>query len=267
MIKVSHELPSCLLDKSKEWNDYEFCLPTYWFKSPQYKEYYKNAKKENRFIIADNGLFEGDSFTEQQLIEFVNELQPDIFVIPDVWNDAIQSYKNAKYWCNVLKSQLPKTTKLMAVVQCTDYGVGSLLYNQYVDLGVEAIAFNHSSTAYQDFFPHENLSVSKMMGRIYFINQLKKNNIIQNHIHHHLLGSSIWLEFLYYGKGYEFIKTMDSSFPVILGCEYKELFNPEVLTTKPKHKIEKWFDSILDPHQIEQIEKNILKFKNLLKGL
>ena len=77
-----------------------------------------------------------------------------------------------------MKEILPENTKLMAVIQCTDYKIGSLLYGQYMDLGVEAIAFNHSSTAYQDFFPHENISISKMMGRIYFINQLKKKNII-----------------------------------------------------------------------------------------
>ena len=60
MRKVSHELPLQLLNKSKEWKDYEFCVPTYWFKSEPYKEYYKNAKKEDRFIIADIGLFVGD---------------------------------------------------------------------------------------------------------------------------------------------------------------------------------------------------------------
>ncbi len=118
-MKVSHELPLCLLNKSYDWNDYEFCLPTYWFKSEEYKQYYLNAKKEGSFIIADNGLFEGDSFTQQQLIEFVNELQPDIFVIPDVWNDAFQSYRNAKYWQNVVKASLPESTKLMAVIQCS----------------------------------------------------------------------------------------------------------------------------------------------------
>ena len=157
MVKVSHELPLCFLDKGKEWNDYDFCLPTYWFKSEKYKQYYLNAKKEERFIIADNGLFEGDSFTEKQLIDFVNELQPDIFVIPDVWNDAFQSYRNAKYWFNVMKDQLPENTNLMAVIQCTDYAIGSSLYQEYVDLGIKHIAFNHSSTAYQQFFPHKNL--------------------------------------------------------------------------------------------------------------
>ena len=264
MIKVSHELPLQLLDKSKELNDYEFCLPTYWFKSEPYKEYYKNAKKEDRFIIADNGLFEGDSFTEQQLIDFVHELQPDIFVIPDVWNDAALSLRNAKRWVG-MKESLPKDTKLMTVIQCTDYGVGSLLYSQYIDLGVEAIAFNHSSTAYQDFFPHENLSVSKMMGRIYFINQLKKNNIIQKHVHHHLLGCAIPDEFKYYGKGYEFIKTLDTSNPVVWGC--KECSYLENITSieKPKEKIEEFFNESLDDMQIQLILENIETFKSYLE--
>lgn len=263
MIKVSHELPLQLLDKSKEWNDYEFCLPTYWFKSDKYKNHFNQAKLDKRFIIADNGLFEGDSFTEEQLIEFVYEVQPDIFVIPDVWNDAILSLRNAKRWMG-MKESLPKDTKLMAVIQCTDYGIGSLLYSQYIDLGVEAIAFNHSSTAYQDFFPHENLSVSKMMGRIYFINQLKKNNIIQKHVHHHLLGCAIPDEFKYYGKGYEFINTLDTSNPVVWGC--KKVDYNELITSieKPKEKIEEFFDKDLDYKQVELIFNNIKTFKSYL---
>ena len=262
MIKVSHELPLCFLDKGKEWNDYDFCLPTYWFKSEQYKQHYLDAKTAGRFIIADNGLFEGDSFTEFQLIEFVNELQPDIFVIPDVWNDATLSLRNAKRWIGI-KEALPKDIKLMAVIQCTDYAIGSLLYSQYIDLGVEAIAFNHSSTAYQDFFPHENLSVSKMMGRIYFINQLKKKNIIDNHIHHHLLGCAVPDEFKYYGKGYEFIKTLDTSNPVVWGC--KGVSYDENITSieKPKEKIEEFFNENLDAKE-KLIIFNINKFKNYI---
>jgi hypothetical protein len=262
MIKVSHELPLCFLNKGKEWNDYDFCLPTYWFKSEQYKQHYLDAKAAGRFIIADNGLFEGDSFTEKQLIGFVNELQPDIFVIPDVWNDALLSLRNAKRWAN-MKEILPENTKLMAVIQCTDYKIGSLLYGQYIDLGVEAIAFNHSSTAYQDFFPHENISISKMMGRIYFINQLKKTKIIDNHIHHHLLGCAVPDEFKYYGKGYEFIKTLDTSNPVVWGC--KGVSYDENITSieKPKEKIEEFFNENLDAKE-KLIIFNINKFKNYI---
>lgn len=264
MIKTSHELPLCLLDKSYEWNDYEFCLPTYYFKSEVYKNHYLNAKKEGSFIIADNGLFEGDNFTQKELIDFVNELQPDIFVIPDVWNDDFQSYKNAKYWQNVIKEALPESTKLMAVIQCTDYSIGSSLYQKYIDLEIECIAFNHSSTAYQKFFPHVNLSVSKMMGRIHFINQLKANNIINNNVHHHLLGCAIPDEFKYYGPGYEFIKTIDTSNPVVWGC--KGFSYDDIITSleKPLEKIEEFFYKDLDNSTKNLIFYNIKKFKSYL---
>lgn len=264
MIKVSHELPLCLMPHDRELNDYDFCLPTYWFKSERYKNHFLKAKAAGRFIIADNGLFEGDSFTEKQLIEFVNELKPDIFVIPDVWNDAFQSYRNAKFWQNVLIEQLPKETQLMAVIQCTDYAIGSSLYKEYAGLGIRCIAFNHSSTAYQQFFPHENLSVSKMMGRIYFINKLKAGGLIEDYIHHHLLGCAIPDEFKYYGPGYEFIKTLDTSNPVVWGC--KGVSYDDVLTSieKPVEKIEEFFNEDLDNLTKELIFDNIKKFKSYL---
>lgn len=264
MMKVSHELPLCLLNKSKEWNDYEFCLPTYWFKSEEYKRHYLNAKKEGRFIIADNGLFEGDSFTEKQLIDFVNELQPDIFVIPDVWNDAFQSYRNAKYWYNIIKEQLPEKTNLMAVLQCTDYNIGSSLYQEYMDLGLRHIAFNHSSTAYQQFFPHKNLSISKMMGRIYFINKLLENNIIYPNVHHHLLGCSIHDEFKYYGPGYKFLKTLDTSNPVVWGCKGYSYNDIVTSFMKPAEKIEEFFDKDLGSYNKELIFNNIKTLKSYL---
>ena len=84
-MKVSHELPLCLLDKSEQWNDYEFCLPTYWFKSEDYKNYYKSSK---RFTIADNGLFEGVTHTTEDLFDKIWLVRPDIFIVPDEWNDS-----------------------------------------------------------------------------------------------------------------------------------------------------------------------------------
>ena len=263
-MKVSHELPLCLLDKSYDLNDYEFCLPTYWFKSDKYKNHFNQSRLDNRFIIADNGLFEGDSFTEDQLIEFIYEVQPDIFVIPDVWNDAFQSFLNAKHWVNKVKSKLPERTNLMAVIQCTDFKIGSDLYQEYIDLGIKHIAFNHSSTAYQQFFPHKNLSVSKMMGRIYFINKLLEHNIIEQDVHHHLLGCAIPDEFKYYGPGYEFIKTLDTSNPVVWGCKGYSYDDVIVSVMKPSEKIEEFFHEDLASLFRELIFDNIKKFKDYL---
>lgn len=263
MIKVSHELPLCLQKDSELLNDYEFCLPTYWFKYKQYKRYFKEAKEKGRFIIADNGLFEGDSFTELELIYFLNELKPDIFVIPDVWNDANKSWENALKWIDLQKI-IPYDTKLMAVIQCTDFEIGSKLYLDYINLGIKHIAFNHSSVAYQEFFPHENLSVSKMMGRIYFINQLKEHKKINKDVHHHLLGCASFLEFKTYNDpAYSFIKTADTSNPVIFGLK-EQKYTFDNCWDKPNEKIEVWFDKKINKIQFECIKHNIEVFKTLL---
>ena len=152
----------------------------------------------------------------------------------------------------------------MAVIQCTDYNIGSSLYREYIDLGIKCIAFNHSSTAYQQFFPHENLSVSKMMGRIYFINKLKAGGLIEHHIHHHLLGCAIPDEFKYYGPGYEFIKTLDTSNPVVWGCKGHSYDDVITSIEKPTEKIEEFFNKDLDHLDKELIFDNIKKFKSYL---
>jgi len=74
---ILNELPLCLLDKDQTWNDYSFVLPSYW-KNEKYRAYFLTAKEQGRFIILDNGLFEGDTFTSDYLIELINELKPNI---------------------------------------------------------------------------------------------------------------------------------------------------------------------------------------------
>lgn len=255
----SHELPLQILNKDTEYNDYSFVLPTYWYKSEEYKQHYLNQKQQGRFLIADCGLFEGDYFSPEDLFDFINELQPNYFVIPDVWNDAEQSLKNAKDWIEMIKF---KNTKYLAVVQCTDLKIGTKLYKEYCNIGVDGIAFNHSSIAYQDMFPHANLSVSKMMGRIYFINHLIKNNIIDITKYHHLLGASIWTELMYYKEPeYSFINSVDTSSPIVWGCKGTGICTPEAMQQKPPEKIEEWFDKILTEKQLEQIQFNVENFK------
>jgi hypothetical protein len=103
-----------------------------------------------------------------------------------------------------------------------------------------------------------------MMGRIYFINKLMENNIIDNSVHHHLLGCAIPDEFKYYGPGYEFIKTLDTSNPVVWGC--KGYSYDDVITSleKPVEKIEEFFYEDLDSMFRELIFNNIKTFKSYL---
>jgi hypothetical protein len=163
----------------------------------------------------------------------------------------------------VLKKDLPRETNLMAVIQCTDYKIGSTLYQQYLDLGIKYIAFNHSSEAYKLFFPHKNLLISKMMGRIFFINLLLQNGVLDQNVYHHLLGCSLPQEFMYY-KDYEFIKSLDTSNPIIVGLLGKE-YESHGLLWKPEDKIEKFIDKYIYVDEFKKVERNVELFRKFVK--
>ena len=87
MIKVSHELPNNMLHMSKDINDYEYCLPHLLDnRDGIYKDHFIQAKKDGRYIIMDNSLHElGEAYGEDRLLHWINELQPNEFIVPDVW--------------------------------------------------------------------------------------------------------------------------------------------------------------------------------------
>jgi hypothetical protein len=218
MIKISHEVPLCLLEDNLVWSDYQYLLPHLIDEYPQYKEHFVNYARNGGFVIMDNGLFEGIEHTEQDLIQKINLIKPDIFIVPDAWSDSLTTYRNAKHWKETLKHFLPKNTELMAVLQFNDYNEAVSSYTRLKDLGYTHIAFNHGSNGYLKMFPHKNKLVSQMMGRILLINKMVDDGIIWETSYHHLLGCSLPEEFSYY-KGYDFIKSLDTSHPIILSYE------------------------------------------------
>ena len=141
MIKVSHETPLCLLEDSKHFNDYDYCLPHLLDEEKGYEEYFRQVKKEGRYIIMDNSLHElGEAYNNERLMYWINELEPDEFIVPDVWENRDQSVINAKEWSQII---LPKNTTKVAVVQATTIHEASTCYQTYKDLGYKKIAFSY----------------------------------------------------------------------------------------------------------------------------
>jgi hypothetical protein len=256
-MKISHESPLCLLEKSLKYNDYQYILPTFWNKYSQYKEFMlKYRQQKDSFIILDNGLFEGDTYSNNELIEIINLSKPDIFIVPDSWNNVDETFKNAKYWINVIKSQIPSTTNLMVVLQGETLDDIKSLHMGCLDLGYMHFSFNHSSILYPKLFPHKNPLVSQMMGRILLINKMLP--FINNEAYYHLLGCSDPIEFKYY-KEYNFIKSCDTSCPIINGA-LNILLNPLVTYNKPKEKLEVFMEEDLSSQE-SLINFNIKTFK------
>lgn len=260
MIKISHEVPLDLLDNSPTFNDYDYCLPTYYLKYDKYKQYYINARKKGRFIILDNGLFEGDSFTDEQLFQMINEIQPDIFVVPDVWNDSKATLELALKWKEYIP-QLPSNTKLMVVLQGKTFKELNELHDvcafkhQFTHFG-----FNHSSIAYDHTHPHSNPLISKMMGRISSFRRIACKGM-----YYHFLGCSLPQEmYLIDDKCKAHINSVDTSNPVVWGA-LGEKYSEEGFLVKPKEKIEEFMERDLS-FEYKDIIFNINKFKEFVNG-
>ena len=62
----------------------------------------------------DNSLHElGEVYDTKRLLNWVNELEPNEFIVPDVWENANASVRNAKTSASI---ELPEGVEKLAVV-------------------------------------------------------------------------------------------------------------------------------------------------------
>lgn len=263
-MKISHELPLGLMHYAYEWNDYDYCLPHLLDKSTRYRLFFQKAKINKRFIIMDNGLFEGVEHTIEDLLSKIELLHPNIFIVPDAWNDSITTIRSAKHWMNNYGKKLKEIdVELMAVCQGNNIGELITTYQTLVDLGYKHIAFNHSSIAYENEYSGEMPKLkAQMYGRMEFIRRLVEKDTIHKEYYHHLLGCSLPQEFMAYGD-WKFIKSVDTSNPILVGAEGVR-YTDSGITFKPKDKLEHYFEKNLGD-QLEDIKFNVQKFKSFIK--
>ena len=259
-MKISHEVPLDLLETSLTFNDYDYLLPHFYLKYPKYKEFYLKSRDKGRFIIMDNGLFEGGVLPEKDLIAMINEVQPDIFIVPDSWNNTTLTVDHAERWVSKIKPNLPPKTNLMVVLQGKSYDQIQECLHTCMNGGVKHFGLNHSSLAYTDLFYHSNLLISKTMGRIITFNKLIEEDIFDKFkkCYIHFLGLNLPQELIYVNHK-ELISSVDTSNPIINGIKgirYTELG----LWKKPEEKIETFMEKDLASN-IEDIIFNVNSFR------
>jgi len=258
-VKISHEVPIVLLETSKTFNDYDYCLPHLLDLHPLYEQYFRQAKKEGRYIIMDNSLHElGEAYDTKRLLHWIEELKPDEFIVPDVWENANASVRNAKTWASI---ELPEGVEKVAVVQGKSYIDFATGYQRYKWLGYEKIAFSYGASWFQETFQHPNPYVAKMMGRLKTINNLYKNNIIGDFDRVHLLGCNLPQEFLYY-KDFPFVESIDTSNPIIHGLKGIRYLEGGLLH-KDKEKIDENFTLPISENQKKDVLHNVKMFRKI----
>ena len=257
-MKVSHEVPRCLLTASTEFNDYDYCLPHLLDQDEEYKQYFINARDKGRYVIMDNSLHElGEAYDYNRLRYWVTELEPNEFMVPDVWMNCHQTAAQAKYW---LQFKFPKRTKKIAVIQGEDKNQAYLYASLLQGLGYDKLCVSYGATWYNDFFPHNNPDMGKALGRVRFVQGLLKLKQLKN-IKFHLLGCSIPQEFGWYNNNPR-IESIDTSNPVMAaleGIEYKD----HGLNNKPKANMNDHFNIKFEDIQYLNIIHNTTKFREI----
>jgi hypothetical protein len=260
MFKVSHELPINMLDKSFEINDYEYCLPHLLDQNETYRRHFEDAKESGSYIIMDNSLHElGVAYKTDRLLYWIECLEPNEFIVPDVWQDKTATLVNAKQWMSI---ELPENTTKVAVVQAQDYHEAYECYNILKMQGYQKIAFSYGADWYAEEFPHPNPLVGKMMGRIMTISKMYKSGLIGKSDRVHLLGCALPQEFGYYAD-FPFIESIDTSNPVIHGLQGVK-YNSLGLLSKSSTKIDQ-IEEEIDTEKLYDINHNLIQFKNFVR--
>ena len=259
---VSHEVPIPLLEKSKEFNDYDYALLHLVLSNKDYKNYYVNAQKSGRKVLLDNSLFElGDAMAPEKLVEGINIIQPEWYVVPDALNDADLTMERFDEWKAKYGNKVPGKT--IGVVQGQTWMDQVACYN-YMSKYADKIALPCIMAA-PYVLGYEKLSKEEksMYGRQAFISFLMSSNMWNYNKPHHLLGCTMAKEFkfpLYQDPSFESLDTSNPVMAAFDGLTYGE----DGLTIKPKSKMDTVINDIPDEATMNMLEYNVKKFKEII---
>ena len=256
-IKISHEVPFCLLTKSREFNDYDYCLPHLMDENEEYRNFFYESKKMGRYIVMDNSLHElGEAYNSDRLMYWINEIKPDEFIVPDVWENAKASIENAKIWAQI---ELPEGVTKVAVVQAKNIDEAENCVQAYKNLGYKKIAFSYGASHYNSISDHPNKDLGKALGRIKLISQLYRTKVISATDRIHLLGCSVPQEFGWY-VDMPFIESIDTSNPIMAALE-GTAYGFHGLTEKPKLNMNQAQTCPFDEINLDLINHNVDSFR------
>lgn len=267
MIKVSHEVPICLLEDSRQFNDYDYCLVHLLDKYPKYLKFFKDSLSEGREVLLDNSIFELEvAFNTERFIEWIEKLKPTYYVIPDVLEDLDGTVNNLHKWFeHPLTNSLPG--EAIGVVQGKSEADAIRCYqalSSVKEISTIAISFNYSF--YKETTPHPVTPVAWALGRVKFLSRLLEDGIIDTKKKHHLLGASCAIEFKFYdfNNHFSWLTSLDTSNPVVhgmLGIPYEDKVG---LLYKRPEKLADLIDRTRKSINLGMVLRNVNIFREIL---
>lgn len=267
-MKISHESPLCLLEESRNYNDYDYALVHLFEEIPEYYQFFEESLKQGRHVILDNSIFElGTAFDPKKYIDWINKLKPTEYIIPDALEDCIQTMDNALDWKENYQSKVPESSRSIGVVQGKNYNELVQCY-QYMDelIGVDKIAISFDYSYYLEVCQHPNKWMGYTIGRVQTLTRLLNDGIINKDKPHHLLGCALPIEFLFYREGFNWIDSLDTSSPIVHGLR-NIVYEPGGLVSKQSVKLVDLIHAVPNDEQMNAIHWNVPCFRTFVNGM
>lgn len=239
---ISHETPISLLDTSRGYNDYDYCLVHLLPEQQKYREFYLESVEMGRKVLLDNSIFElGEAYDSKEFAYWIKTLQPTEYIIPDVLESSEGTIESFKKFTSDYKD-LPG--KKIGVVQGKTYKEIVDCYN-YVAPRVNKVAISFDYSFYHNEWKTfeeymsdtdplpiwtQSLDLNKWvrytLGRVALLNRLFNDNILLPKPHH-LLGCATPWEFKLYKNTQfrKYIESIDTSNPIVAAILHKK-YNP-----------------------------------------
>lgn len=268
-MQVSHESPLALLEESRSYNDYDYCLVHLLEEYPEYVDFFLKSKEMGRKVLLDNSMFElREAFEPTKFTHWINELKPDEYIVPDVFSDKDATIESFKNWQETHEPNVKCHTKKIGVVQGKNYQDIIDCY-RFLTTYADKIAFSFECLYFHSIGYSLDPNATKWQrlarGRQKLIEDLCRDGIWAWHKPHHLLGCALPQEFARYQTLHN-IESIDTSNPVVAGM-HGTRYNAEGLFDKIETKLADMLDHEVTPEQHELVMYNIQKFReiNLIK--
>jgi hypothetical protein len=254
---ISHEIPKCLFELSRKFNDYPYVLGHLIKLDSDYKKFYKEELKHASYSILDNSAFElGKSIPFEELISVARELRPSHLVLPDTVHDKNTTLKNSIEFFSQYESELRELNITpIGVVQGDTFVELYECISRYISCGIHSIAIPFDCIANTDY------SIVRFQFFRWLINQI--GEVGMRGIHFHFLGIQNPQELLLYsGLEKSYIYSIDSSSPILHGVAGNRFTEWGTNEPKPKIKLADNLNIDIDNVTWEKISNNIQHFRN-----
>lgn len=270
IIEVSHESPISILQEASTYNDYGYALVHLFETHPEYYKWFKDMTDKGSVpVLLDNSIFElGKSFNPKKYSGWINKLNPNWYIVPDVLESSSETIQQWKTWGTKyndsgfpLKIGVVQGYTWQDLVTCYKFMRDEA---DYIAISFDYKYYLHTGTVDENGDVPDGLS-NFATGRQRFIRQLIDEGYWCWEKPHHLLGCSLAREFKYYVDNNIYnIRSIDTSNPVVAGIKGIRYNDSMGLRHKPKTMLADLIDHDVSEKELSDIIYNTKMFKKII---